>query len=55
VKSVVPILLLALAGLLVGGAVSMRRQGAGRTPVVVLGLLALVSAVAGILWLIPES
>ena len=50
-SSVLPILLLGLAGLFVGGAVSMFRQGAGRALVVVLGLLAAVSAAAGVLWL----
>ncbi len=54
-RTLLPILLLGLAGILVGGAVSMRRQGAGRGPVVVLGVLAVVAAVAGVLWLIPES
>jgi hypothetical protein len=54
-KSVLPILLLALAGLFVGGALSMRRQGAGPAPVVVMGLLAAAAAVAGVLWLVPES
>jgi hypothetical protein len=48
--TLLPILLLGLAGLFVGGAVSMYRQGA-RGPVIVLGLLAAVSATAGVLWL----
>ena len=49
--SVLPILLLGLAGLLVGGVVSLRQQGA-RWPVIgFVGLLAAVSAVAGVLWL----
>lgn len=50
-----PIVLLALAGVLVGGAYSMHRQGASRGVVAVLGLLALVAGVGGILWLVPES
>jgi hypothetical protein len=50
-SSVLPILLLGLAGLFVGGAISMFRQGASRAPVIVLGLLAAVSATAGVLWL----
>jgi hypothetical protein len=54
-RTLLPILLLGLAGVLVGGAVSLRRQGAGRATVVVLGLLSAVAAVAGVLWLIPES
>jgi hypothetical protein len=55
VKTLLPILLLGLAGVLVGGSVSMRQQGAGRVPIIVLGLLAVIAAVAGVLWLVPES
>jgi hypothetical protein len=51
VSSLLPILLLGVAGLLVGGAISMRRQGAGVVPVTVLGVLGTVSAVAGVLWM----
>jgi hypothetical protein len=48
---ILPILLLFVAGLLVGGAISLRRQGA-RLPVVgAVGLLAAISAVAGVLWM----
>ena len=54
-NSLLPILMLGLAGMLVGGALSMRRQGAGTVPVVVMGLLAAVATAAGVLWLIPES
>ncbi|MEH1011512.1 hypothetical protein V6U90_00045 [Micromonospora sp. CPCC 206060] len=52
-SSVLPVLLLALSGVLVGGAWSMHRQGAGRTAVLFVGLLALLAAAGGILWLIP--
>jgi hypothetical protein len=55
VKSILPILLLGLAGLFVGGALSLRRQGSGPAPVVVMGVLAAAAAVAGVLWLVPES
>ena len=48
-SSVLPILLLGLAGLFVGGAISLYRQGAARTLVIVLGLLAAVAATAGVL------
>ncbi len=54
-NALLPILMLGLAGMLVGGAVSMRRQGAGPVAVAVMGLLAAVAAVAGVLWLLPES
>jgi hypothetical protein len=54
-SSAVPVALMALAGVLVGGAWSVHRQGAGRGPVVVLGALAAVSLAAGVLWLLPEA
>jgi hypothetical protein len=50
-----PILLLALAGLLVGGAVSLHRQGASRVAVGVLGVLGAAAAAGGILWLVPDA
>lgn len=50
-RAVLPIVLLGIAGLFVGGAISLRRQGA-RPPVWVgVGLIGLLAAVAGILWL----
>jgi hypothetical protein len=49
--SILPILLLGLAGLLVGGAVSMRQQGARLPAIGLVGLLAVISAVAGVLWM----
>jgi hypothetical protein len=53
-SSIWPVLLLGLAGLLVGGAVSLRRQGSGPVPVGIVALLGVVAAVGGILWLIPS-
>ncbi|MET8366258.1 hypothetical protein ABZU53_22115 [Micromonospora sp. NPDC005194] len=50
-----PTLLLILAGVLVGGAWSLHRQGAPRGAVVITGLLALLATAAGVLRLIPES
>ena len=47
------IILLALAGLFLGGAISMYRQGASRVIVAALGLLSLVAGVGGVLWLLP--
>jgi hypothetical protein len=53
-RTVVPIVMLGLAGLLVGGAISLRRQGA-RWPVVVgFGLLGAIAAAAGVLWMVNE-
>jgi hypothetical protein len=51
VDAVLPIVLLGLAGLLVGGVVSMKQQGAGTVPVVVLAVLAVLAAAGGALWL----
>ncbi|MFI9527543.1 hypothetical protein [Micromonospora rosaria] len=51
--SVLPILLLALAGVLVGGAVSLHRQGAARGAVVTAGVLAVLAATGGLLYLFP--
>ncbi|WP_165949663.1 hypothetical protein [Micromonospora sp. KC207] len=50
---VLPTLLLILAGLLVGGAFSLHRQGASRGAVVVTALLALLATAGGVLWLLP--
>lgn len=50
---VLPSLLLILAGVLVGGAWSLHRQGATRTTVVVTALLAVLAAAGGVLWLLP--
>ncbi|MEU7845125.1 hypothetical protein AB0B39_29645 [Micromonospora sp. NPDC049114] len=50
-----PTLLLILAGVLVGGAWSLHRQGAPRAAVVITAVLALLATAAGVLRLIPES
>ena len=51
--SVAPVLLFALAGILVGGVVSLVRQGATRFTIGAVALLALLAAAAGIAWLLP--
>ena len=51
--SALPIVLFALAGVLAGGARSMLRQGAGRAAVGLVGVLALLAAAGGLLWLLP--
>jgi hypothetical protein len=53
VSMVLPVVLIALAGLLLGGAVSLHRQGAGRGAVGVLAVLAALAAAGGALWLLP--
>lgn len=45
------IALLALAGLLLGGAFSLRRQSESKVPFVITLLLAALSAAGGLLWL----
>ena len=52
--SLLPIALFALAGVLVGGAVSLHRQGASRASIVVMTVLAVLAAGGGVLWLLPE-
>ncbi|MFG2100440.1 hypothetical protein ACIBXA_07750 [Micromonospora echinaurantiaca] len=52
--AVLPILLLVLAGVLVGGVVSLHRQGAPRGAVVITALLAVLATAGGVLWLLPE-
>ncbi|MDP9791992.1 hypothetical protein J2S43_000504 [Catenuloplanes nepalensis] len=50
----IPLLLLAFAGILAGGAFSLHRQEASTFSIVITGLLAALAAAGGILWLIPE-
>ena len=51
--SVVPVLLLGLGGMLVGGVISLARQGATKFSIGLVAALALLSLAAGVLWLIP--
>ena len=51
--SVLPVVLFGLAGLLVGGAWTMYRQGAGRPAVVIVAVLAVLAAAGGAFWLMP--
>jgi hypothetical protein len=53
VGPVLPILLFALAGVLVGGAWSMHRQGGSTGIVGFIGVLALLATAGGVLWLLP--
>ncbi|WP_434740992.1 hypothetical protein [Micromonospora sp. SH-82] len=50
---VLPMLLLALGGVLVGGAWSLHRQGAPRSGVVIAGVLAVLATAGGVLYLLP--
>ena len=51
--SIVPILLLGLGGMLVGGVISLVRQGATKFSIGLVAALALLSLAAGVVWLIP--
>ena len=53
-RSWLPVLLIGLAGIFVGGAVSLRRQGAGLPAVVGAGLIAAVAGIGGVLWLVSD-
>ncbi|MEO3769320.1 hypothetical protein [Micromonospora sp. B9E7] len=52
-SAALPTLLLILAGVLVGGAWSLYRQGASKGAVGVTALLAVLATVGGVLWLLP--
>jgi hypothetical protein len=47
------IVLLAIAGLLLGGAWSLQRQGKPKVAVGIVGALAVLALIAGLLWMIP--
>jgi high-affinity Fe2+/Pb2+ permease len=53
VNSFVPVLLFAVAGMLVGGAWSLHKQGAARGAVGLVAVLAVLAIAGGIVWLIP--
>ena len=48
-------LLCAAGGILLGGAWSLRGQGATRAAVVLVAVFGLVALAAGVLWLLPEG
>ncbi|GGL96267.1 MULTISPECIES: hypothetical protein [Micromonospora] len=52
-SAVLPVLLLALAGVLAGGVWSLHRQGAARSTLVIAGALAVLAAAGGVLYLFP--
>lgn len=52
-SSVLPVALMGLAGVLLGGAWSLHRQDAPRGNVVVMLVLALLALAGGVLWLFP--
>jgi hypothetical protein len=55
VSAIWPIVMLGFAGVLLGGAYSLHRQGAGKVAVSILGGLAVLAGIGGVLWLIPDT
>ncbi|HEX6970117.1 MAG TPA: hypothetical protein VF174_15085 [Micromonosporaceae bacterium] len=55
IRTLLPVALFALAGVLVGGMWSVYRQGGGRATLVLMAGLALLAVVGGVLWLLPEG
>ncbi|HEX5741278.1 MAG TPA: hypothetical protein VFY17_06955 [Pilimelia sp.] len=53
-SGVLPVLLMVLAGLLFGGAWSLRRQAAPTLSVVLVAVLGVLAFAGGVLWLIPQ-
>jgi hypothetical protein len=53
VSGLIPILLFALAGILLGGTWSLYKQGSHKSVVLVVGILGLLAAAGGVAWLIP--
>jgi hypothetical protein len=54
-SAILPIVLLAVAGMCVGGAISVYRQGGSKGVVGLLGVLGALAAVGGVLWLVPDG
>lgn len=54
-RSLLPVALFGLAGLLVGGAWTLYRQGAARPAVAVVAVLAVLAVAGGAFWLIPAD
>jgi hypothetical protein len=50
-----PVVMFAVGGVLLGGAWSLRGQGASKVAVVLVAVLALVALAAGVLWLLPNG
>jgi hypothetical protein len=48
-----PVVLCAVGGVLLGGAWSLRSQGAGRPAIVVVAVFGVVALAAGVLWMLP--
>ena len=54
-QSILPVLLFALGGVLVGGAWSIRSQGGPKAVVIGFVVLAVLAVAGGVTWLLPEG
>jgi len=50
-----PVVLCAAGGVLLGGAWSLRSQGAGRVAIGLVALFGVLALAAGVLWLLPNG
>jgi hypothetical protein len=50
-----PVVLCALGGILLGGAWSLRSQGASKAAIVVVAILGLLALAGGVAWLLPKG
>jgi hypothetical protein len=50
---VIAVLLFALAGILVGGVISLVRQGATKFSIGLVAVLAVLAAAGGVAWMLP--
>jgi hypothetical protein len=55
VQSILPILLFALGGVLLGGAWSMRAQGRSKGVLIGFVALAVLAVLGGVAWLLPAG
>lgn len=51
----VPVLLCAAGGILLGGAWSLRSQGTARAAVVLVAVFGVLALAAGVLWMLPKD
>jgi hypothetical protein len=52
---VLPVVLCAAGGLLMGGAWSLRSQGSARATVLLVGAFGLIALLGGVFWMLPQG
>jgi hypothetical protein len=50
-----PVVLIAVSGVLFGGVWSMRSQGAPKVAIVLVGVFAVLALASGVLWMLPKG